>query len=725
MVSNANGVTPQFAMAANYWMAVGVRGPVGDDWDLSVNSTTAAFPACVTGGLASSTYGGGTVDFVIGDFNAGANPPGTYYARPYRFSGVAAAADVEWDDGMDQLIVNDYVTVRTTSTSDVLECWDTFLEAGKTYSLNLNSGGGAVTHAFLFRNPAVGAYWVGRSSNVLDVPMNTTGTYTAPASGWYAVVVTNDNGGLGEYWLSIGTCDAPTPLASAVPTYVSGANSWKYFDQGSNYYTAVAVRSDDPGQDWDLALYGAASGDAYPICLGTGLASSAYGSGRADVIIGDFNGGANPVGRYYVRANPFSTFNSSAHVEWDDGADQLGIDQPSIVRQTGPGDIIECWDVFLNGGQWYTFDFAAEGADLKYMVVRNPGSTFWVNRSSPNVSEYNASEQYLAQSSDWYAVVVVNDNGAEGSYRLGISTCPTEAYPLPVNMTVYSQYDWKYAMQVDPDSARWMAFATRSRNPLQDWDLTIFSDFTGGTSATGCATGPLMSSAYGAGWADYVVGYRQYSPPSFVFPFPFAFGSTTADGFMMWDEADLLTVDAPATIGNIVAEDIVQVYDVELKAGWEYQVQFTPAGAANLHFSVFGNPTGSTYWGGRGNALLANANTTTSFIAPYAGRFAIVVSSESEATGSYNLRVATGVVAIGDSPLGRTRLVGLAPNPATGRPGSRTSSTRRVTCRSPSSTWLGAGSPGWPHDPARRERRASNGTGATRTAERSRPASTS
>jgi len=666
VVSLGSGATPQFSMGVAYWSAVGVRGPVGDDWDLSVNSATGAFPGCVAGGLSSSAYGGSTVDFVIGDFNSGANPLGTYYAQTIRFSGVGAAADVEWDDGTDQLVVNDYPTVRSTGPGDVLECWDTFLEAGKTYTLSHVSFGSATTRAFLFRNPAAGPYWVGRSSSVMEIGMNTTGGYTAPTTGWYAVVVTNEDGGSSTYSIGVGTCVPPVPLASASPSFVAGPNSWTYFDQGSNYYTAVAVRSNDLSQDWDLGVFGAVSGSPHPYCFGNGLASSAYGSGKADVIIGDFNGGANPTGRYYVHAFPFGGSTSTARVEWDDGGDQLGIDQPSIVRTTGADDIIECWDVYLTAGQWYTFDFAAEGADLKYMVVRNPGSTFWVNRSSPDVAEFTASEQYLAQTSDWYAVVVVNDNGAEGSYRLGISTCPQEAYPLPANVTVYSQYDWKYAIQVDPDSARWMAFATRSRDPGQDWDLTMFSDFTGGSGATGCATSPLASSAYGTGWADYVVGYRRYSPPSFVFGFPFAFGSTTSNGFMMWDEADLLTVDAPTTNGSIVPEDIVQVYDVELKAGWEYEVQFTPVGAANLHFSVFGNLAGATYWGGRGNALLADANTTRSFIAPVAGRYAIVVASESEATGTYGLRVARGLVAVGDPSVGRTRLIGLSPNPARG-----------------------------------------------------------
>jgi hypothetical protein len=496
--------------------------------------------------------------------------------------------------------------------------------------------------------------------------MNATGTYTAPSSGWYGVVATNEDGGSGTYQVSINTCESPIPLASAVPSFVYGPNRWTTFNQATNFYTAIAVRSDDPSQDWDLGLYGEASGNPHPVCFGDALASSAYGSYRADVIIGDFNSGANSQGSYYAHVYPYGGTTSSAHVEWDDGQNALSVDQPSIVRTTGPGDIIECWDVFLTAGQWYTFDFAAEGADLKYMVVRNPGGTLWVNRSSANVAEFSASEQYLPQTTDWYGVVVVNDNGAEGSYRLGISTCPQEAYTLDPNNTVYAEYTWRFPAQIHPDSAQWMAFATRSRNPAQDWDVTMYSDFTGGSGVTGCASGFLAQSTYAAGWADYVVGYRRYDPPGYVFPLPFPYGSTTSDGYLMWDQADLLTVDGPTTNANVIETDLVHVYDVDLNAGWTYTIQFTPAGAASLHFSVFGNPTGATYWGGRSSAMLLDASGTSSFTPPVTGRYAIVVSSESEATGSYGLRVTRSLVAVGDPLPGRSRILGLAPNPAQG-----------------------------------------------------------
>jgi hypothetical protein len=663
VVSLGSGATPQFTSNANYWTAVGSRGPAGDDWDLSVNSSTGEPSLCVSGTLASSTYSAG-VDFVVGDFNA--NPHGTYYARSYRFGGTGTAADVEWDHGFDQLLPNAMPAQRSTGPDDVLECWDTYLEAGVTYTLNLVSFGTATTRAFLFRNTTGGAYWVGRTYRVLEVAMNTPGTYVAPASGWYGIVVTNEDGGSSSYSIGIGNCAAPGALTSGSPSYVTGAHSWTYFDQATNYYTAVAVRSNDPAQDWDIGVYGAASGGAYPVCFGSPLAAEAFGSQYADVIIGDFNGGANPTGRYYVHTYPYGATTSDARVEWDDGPNQLGVDQPSVYRTTGPGDIIECWDVYLTDGQWYTFNFAHDGAaDLKLLVVRNPGAGFWVNRASPSVTTFTSSEQYIAQSTDWYSVVVVNDNGGEGTYRLGVTTCPQEAYSLGPNNTVYSQSDWKYAMQIHPDSLRWMAFGTRSRDAGQDWDLQLFSDFSGGTLSSGCASNQIAGSAFGPGRTDFVIGDMHVNPLGFVFPLPYAFGATTADGFMMWDEADPMQVGDPPVVRTINHEFLLGVHEVYLTASSPYSIRFNRSGAADLRYCVIDNPSGGQFWGSRSSAVLQDATGTLGFTPTTTGWHAIVVTSEFEATGEYDLQVVPVLIGVDDPPApGANRLVGIAPNPA-------------------------------------------------------------
>src|SRR5262249_39408772 len=138
-------------------------------------------------------------DFVVGDFNAGGNALGTYYTRPYRFGGTGVGT-VEWDSGSDQIVIGSAPVHRTTDANDVLEIWDVFLTGGQTYGIYFSHTGLADVHAMLFRNPG-GAYWAPRSANVYDRTVH--GNYTAPASGWYGLVVVNDNGAAGDYFLGV------------------------------------------------------------------------------------------------------------------------------------------------------------------------------------------------------------------------------------------------------------------------------------------------------------------------------------------------------------------------------------------------------------------------------------------------------------------------------------------------------------------------------------------
>ena len=123
-----------------------------------------------------------------------------YFARVIRASG-GSPATVEWDDGPDEIFPNDPLIVRNTDTSDVLEVWDTYLEAGKTYDIYFERSGAANTRFFLFENPAPSPYWAGRSAAVL------TGTgvtaYAPTVTGYHGIVVVNDNSASGTYKLTL------------------------------------------------------------------------------------------------------------------------------------------------------------------------------------------------------------------------------------------------------------------------------------------------------------------------------------------------------------------------------------------------------------------------------------------------------------------------------------------------------------------------------------------
>jgi hypothetical protein len=226
--ATATGVTGtkttyQFPQSNVFWTAVGVRPDPGSDWDIGIYQSTAAFPTCVATLLGNSTRVSG-VDFVIGDFNH--NPTGTYYVAASHFSG-SGNGKVEWDDGPDLLTVNAPVLQQSTDATNVLQVWDTYLVKDSTYSFEFSHSGAADTHLLLFRNAGGGTLWEGRNAAEWDVTNSTQ--YTAPSTGYYGVVVVNNNGGVGTFGVQVGECLPPIDLAQQQPQVTTGAENWYDF----------------------------------------------------------------------------------------------------------------------------------------------------------------------------------------------------------------------------------------------------------------------------------------------------------------------------------------------------------------------------------------------------------------------------------------------------------------------------------------------------------------
>ena len=414
---------PTIVQSTNYWSAVAVRPDPGSDWDLSLNTTATAFPACVTGALASSEYAGSAVDVVVGDFNH--NAQGTFYARPYLFNGPGGAT-VEWDDGADQLVVNGPWISRTTGPADVIECWDVFMEQGSFYAINLLNYGDASLRLLFFQSPSA-PYWVGRSAATYETVPIANGSLSvgwhSNSADWLGVVVVNDNGLPADYKLVVTTCLPPTVLASATPVTVSSPERQYSFLQSSDYFTALGVRPNNLAEDWGIHTFSGPFDVTYGTCLQNELAISLFSPNKTQYIVGDFNAGANPVNTtYYARAAALYGTAGTAQVEWDDGPDRLIVDAPPIAGTTDSTDVLACWDVNLVAGQAYRFHFEHAGnADLKLGLFQNPGSIYWVPRSAA-VEEHASSFDYTATSTDWHGVVVANDNGKSGTYELGVAT---------------------------------------------------------------------------------------------------------------------------------------------------------------------------------------------------------------------------------------------------------------------------------------------------------------
>ena len=406
-----------FNQASPYWTAVAVRPASGSDWNIEVDQNVGAAPNCVSGLLASSVRTTG-VDLVVGDFNAGHDALAIYRPLLTRASG-AGNATVEWDDGANALTVNGPIVTRTTDATDVIEVWDVFLTAGVGYTINF-SRTGADAKALLFKSGA-GAYWAGRNSAQLE--LTASGSYTPSATGYYGIVVINDNGASGSYNLSVGRCEVPTDLASGVAVSTNGlAERYYRWDQNDTFHMAVGVRGT---ADWNIEAYGDRTGSSWPVCNASQLAASALAAPSVDFIVGNFDTQI-PDTSYFVRAHMNNDQGmGSAMVEWDGGGtinDIILTDpvNPTISRTTGPSDVLECWDVYLNSGSTYQIFFNTLGADLKLFLFA-PSLT-WGNRSNAILQRTGsaAAAPYNATNTGWHGLVVVNDNGLAGSYDLRI-----------------------------------------------------------------------------------------------------------------------------------------------------------------------------------------------------------------------------------------------------------------------------------------------------------------
>jgi hypothetical protein len=651
-----HGTTARIQQGVSYWTAIGVRPASTSDWDLALYSAAGPAPTCASGFLASSVAGGSATDIVVGDFNH--NLHGEYRARVYQYSGTDPWAQVEWDDGVDVLQVNGFETYKSTSADDIVDCYDVFLTAGTTYTFNFNQYTSANGMRMLvFRNPSSSAYWAGRSARVLELAG--PGTYTAPADDWYGVVVVNDAAEHGAYTLGVGVCLAPVALSGGVVQGVSSQQALKSMNQSAPYFTAVGVRGDDPTDDWELRMYASPGGSSWPVCASNMLAASVFADGLVEFVVGDFNGGSNVAGTYYPQPALRGVIGQSpAKVEWDSGPDQLAVNAVPISRTTGPNDILECWDIFLPGPRDYSLVLEHDGpAALRAFVFRNPGAAYWVGRDGAHASG-SESFAFSAPAGDWYGVVVVNDNGQAGNYRIAVSECgpyPVLASGVPLSTTAS-------VVEIRPTQPAWTAVGAQWTQPSDDFDLAMFTEPTGGAFPT-CVTGLFSASSSSQVFVEIMAGDFHFNPPGTYFAR--ATGGTGPFLNWEWDAGtDVLTVNAPPVARTAAATDLLECWDVYLEEGQTYTVFFEPDGPADLSAYVFSNPSYGFLWAGGDQADLVTTEHAH-YVAPVTGWYGVVVVKRNPAgVGDYRLGFYQAAVAADPIAAPRTRLAALMPNPA-------------------------------------------------------------
>ena len=107
-------------------------------------------------------------------------------------------------------------------------------------------------------------------------------------------------------------------------------------------------------------------------------------------------------------------------VEWDDGTDQVVPNGGPVHRSWTAGDVLDVYDVFLEGGKTYGFNLVASG-----LSARLDGFREFVRELLGNVHRMwtmgpGESYTYACPISDWYGLVVVHQDMNPGAYDLSV-----------------------------------------------------------------------------------------------------------------------------------------------------------------------------------------------------------------------------------------------------------------------------------------------------------------
>jgi hypothetical protein len=78
--------------------------------------------------------------------------------------------------------------------------------------------------------------------------------------------------------------------------------------------------------------------------------------------------------------------------------------------------------LLLSANVQYDLFFERSGnADTRVFMFQSQNGVYWAGRSSRVIETTNLHTVFTAPADDWYSIVVVNEDGGTGSYRVGVS----------------------------------------------------------------------------------------------------------------------------------------------------------------------------------------------------------------------------------------------------------------------------------------------------------------
>ncbi len=422
------------------------------------------------------------------------------------------------------------------------------------------------------------------------------------------------------------------------PALIDPHESRLTFSMSRPYWVVLAGQKwlASENSDYDVAFYQSWTGGVFPVCL-SGLLAASAGTNSTDFVIGDFN--HNPYGNYYARVNCYSGPCSAVNVQYRDGGTVLTVNSAGITASSAPSsgnkNLIRVYDVYLNAGTHYYFNFRTTGAlQQKMLLFRNAGNgVYWAGRNQA-VFATSGCTPYDAPSSGYYGLVVVADGDpglVAGTFSVSVTTqsicsCPAVlASDVPVQTVAGPAIDYRLAIQ---NFAHWSTVGLRSNS---DWDIqvaTLARDFPN----VNCPNVQLGGSYQASDPVEVVVSDGNH----ISLPDTLQITSATFVGNQAATiELNRGPEDAPSDgwkfAGSLGSDDVATVWDVPLLVGEAYGLKLQSFGTS-ARAMLFRNPSNSRYVAGRIDAVVSTQDTAT-YVAPQAGTYGLVLLHEDAAVG--------------------------------------------------------------------------------------------
>lgn len=426
------GVSPD----QSRWAAVAMRTPDGSDWNLEARDQLESYPTCAVGSLALSNQFGPDILAMDGHFR----DPGTDYVIASTGNGSGFFGYIEYEQPAGAMQSNAVWAQVATGPDDFLTVREVQMSNGIPYSIRIHpSSDLGSLKLYVFAPASAGSGWLAKGEAALEaglVPDSENRIdYTPSQDGHYAIVIVNESGAVGTFYIAVDHCPFfANILSEGVPFPFQTLDVWPAFTPNAQSWAAVGVRGAEGYlYDLDLAPWPRSQDGTYDPCTDSVLASQLSGPG-VRVVTGDFQ--TLPLRQYTAHANLEGQPRTSSNgiVEWDGAGDAIVVNGGPIVVAPPPNNVLDAWHVMLLVGVTYTIQIVPDAgatADYRLMLFGNPfPGTYWAGRPDAFL-ETSGVHGFIPGYSGKYGIVVVNENGGTGGYSVSITASLVGVAPRP------------------------------------------------------------------------------------------------------------------------------------------------------------------------------------------------------------------------------------------------------------------------------------------------------